>query len=124
MKWREELGEQIRLARARAGLTQLQLAEKTSVKREHISNIELGKNSPAVKIITDIAKALNARLHVDGCLIEPTPPETDLHPARVPEQMTLDLGVEYSFSALSVSLTAHGATEVELRAIFAEKRRA
>jgi len=122
MSWRDELGEQIRLARAKAGLTQLQLAEMTAVKREHISNIELGKNSPAVKIVTDIAKALNTQFRLDGCLIEPSSGAADLGPISVPEQMTLEFDVEYRFSARSFSLTARNETEVELHAILAGKR--
>lgn len=125
MPWREILGEQIRRARITAGLTQGQLAEKTSVKREHISNVELGKNSPAVKIVTDIAKALNATFRVDGCLIEPSSSAgSGLHPAPVPEQMTLDFDVEYRFNAQSVSLTARSETEFEFRAVLSGKKRA
>lgn len=123
--WRNHLGEQIRRARIKAGLTQLQLAENTLVKREHISNIELGKNSPAVKIITDIATALRTTFRLDGCLIEPSAePYGTLQPIPVPEQMKLDFDVEYKFDAHSISLTAHSATEVELRAILSGKRRA
>lgn len=125
MPWREILGQQIRKARISAGLTQGQLAEKTSVKREHISNVELGKNSPAVKIVTDIAKALNTTFRVDGCLIEPSSTGgSSLHPPAAPEQMMLDFDVEYRFSAQSVSLTARSETELEFRAILSEKKRA
>lgn len=39
------LGEKIRLARQKRGLTQSALAKKAGVCRETISNIECGKNS-------------------------------------------------------------------------------
>jgi transcriptional regulator with XRE-family HTH domain len=122
--WREYLGDQIRRAREAAGLTQSQLAEKTSVKREHISNIELGKNSPAVKIVTDIARALNSQFRVDGCMIGPSSEDSAVGPVPIPQQMKLDFGVEYRFNAESVSLVAHGSQEVEMRAILKAKHRA
>lgn len=125
MGWRKELGGQIRQARIKAGLTQLQLAEKTSIKREHVSNIELGKNSPAVNIVTDIARALETSFRLDGCLIEPSRDILGaLQPVLVPKQMTLDFEVEYKFDTRSVSLTARSASEIELRAILEGKRRA
>jgi transcriptional regulator with XRE-family HTH domain len=123
--WRDELGTQIRKARVAAGLSQLQLAERTSVKREHISNIELGKNSPAVKIITDIARALSTSFYLDGCRIEPRPEKAAFrHPVPVPEQLRLDFGVEYRFMASSVLLNARSEDEIELRAIFSRRRSA
>src|SRR5436305_14481953 len=96
VRWLEQLGEQIRTARQKEGMPQRQLADLASVKREHISNIELGKNAPAVKIVTDIAKALNTTFQLDGCRIAP---ESDApaqpRPVQVPEQLGLDFGVEY-----------------------------
>ncbi|MGO9434401.1 MAG: helix-turn-helix transcriptional regulator [Terracidiphilus sp.] len=126
MRWREDLGDQIRRARVSAGLTQLQLAQKAAVKREHISNIELGKNSPAVKIVTDIAKALNTRFQLEGCWIEPSSDRIsfDPRPVPVPKQLSLDFGVEHRFNSQSISLTAHSATELELRAILSRRKRA
>jgi transcriptional regulator with XRE-family HTH domain len=125
MLWRQQLGEQVREARNRAGLTQLQLAEMTSVKREHISNIELGKNSPAVKIITDIARALRTSFQLDGCRIEPDSRSSGRYrPIAVPEQMRLDFGVEYHFTATSVSLKARNQNEFEMEAVFSRRRRA
>jgi transcriptional regulator with XRE-family HTH domain len=119
VSWRDELGKQIRKARIAAGLSQLQLAERTSVKREHISNIELGKNSPAVKIITDIAHALSTSFYLDGCRIEPELEHpVSRRPVPVPQQMRLDFGVEYRFSASSVLLNARSEDEIELRAVF------
>jgi putative transcriptional regulator len=125
MNWRDDLGAQIREARVAAGLTQLQLAERTSVKREHISNIELGKNSPAVKIVTDIAHALNTSFHLDGCRIEPGPDKPiSGYPALVPEQMRLDFGIEYRFTATSISLNARNNDEIELRGVLSRQRSA
>jgi transcriptional regulator with XRE-family HTH domain len=124
--WRELLGHQIRSAREVAGLTQAQLAEKTSVKREHISNIELGKHSPAVKIVTEIARALNTRFLLDGCSIDPSSNNDPLgvRPISVPKQMELTFGVKYQFDTQLVSLAARSATELELRATLSRKRRA
>lgn len=124
MNWREDLGRQIKDARIAAGLSQLQLAEKTSVKREHISNIELGKNSAAVKIITEIATALQASFTVDGCTISPeSSPANRLRPLSVPHQMRLDFGVELQFQSASLLLKPHSEDGIEMRAVFARGHR-
>lgn len=125
MNWREELGDQIRKARKAAGLSQLQLAEMTYVKREHISNIELGKNSPAVKIITDIAKALGTSFRLDGCVIDPgSGTAVPYRPIPASEQMRFDFGVEYRFVARSILFKARDNDEVEVRAVLSHKRSA
>jgi transcriptional regulator with XRE-family HTH domain len=106
-------------------MTQLELAEKASVKREHISNIELGKNSPAVKIITEIARALRTTFILDGCSIEPfdeASREARLRP--VAAQLRLDFGVEYSFDSESIRVIAIKEDKLELRATIRNKRRA
>jgi transcriptional regulator with XRE-family HTH domain len=123
--WRDDLGNQIRQARIAVGLTQLQLAEMTSVKREHISNIELGKNSPAVKVVTDIARALGATFQLDGCRIGPLPEILHPHgPVIVPEQMRLGFGVEYHFTSTSLSLKARNEDEIEIQAVLSRRRSA
>lgn len=125
MTWRKDLGEQIRKTRQSVGMTQLELADKAGVKREHISNIELGKNSPAVKIVTDIARALGAKFHLDGCVIEPfTEPDGLDRAVPVANQMSFDFDVEYDFDAYSVRLTARSESELELRAVLFGNRRA
>jgi transcriptional regulator with XRE-family HTH domain len=106
-----------------AGLSQQQLADMTSVKREHISNIELGKNSPAVKIVTDIATALRMSFELDGCTIGPTEKRQESsRPVAVPEQMSLAFDVEHQFAAASVILTSASMDSIELRAVFSRIR--
>lgn len=55
------LGEQIRKARERAGLTQEQLGFKARVSRNYISLVELNQHSPTVKRLLDITSALGVR---------------------------------------------------------------
>lgn len=124
MTWRADLVRQIRDARIAAGLSQLQLAEKTSVKREHISNIELGKNSPAVKIITDIASALQTSFALEGCTIRPDPDApSEMRPMSVPRQMKLEFDVEIQFQAASLLLKPHPENGIEMKAVFFGKTR-
>jgi transcriptional regulator with XRE-family HTH domain len=58
----KNLGQKIRLARQRAGLTQEDLAARVSRTPESISNIELGLQEPGIKIIQSLAKALGLPL--------------------------------------------------------------
>lgn len=45
------------------GLTQEQLAERVGCAWETISKIERGKNPPSVKVLYDLAKALNVSIN-------------------------------------------------------------
>lgn len=54
----KNLGQKIRLARQRAGLTQEDLAARVSLTPESISNIERGQQEPGIKTVQSLAKAL------------------------------------------------------------------
>lgn len=48
--------------RARAGLTQEQLADKVGVRRETIVFLEKGKYNPSLRLAHDVAMALGVRI--------------------------------------------------------------
>jgi transcriptional regulator with XRE-family HTH domain len=52
-----EIGENVRAARVKAGLTQDELAELSSASRNYITQIETGRKKPAIKMLYLIAKA-------------------------------------------------------------------
>lgn len=55
------LGEALRAARKERGLSQEALALEAGVERNYISLIELGKNSPSVRILFKLCRALSLR---------------------------------------------------------------
>ena len=55
------LGEAIRKARRKAGLTQEELAFRASVSRNYVSLLELDEKSPTVDTLLRIAHAMNAK---------------------------------------------------------------
>jgi len=55
----KKLGKNIAKYRKKTGLTQLQLAIKLGVTREHLSHIEVGIKRPSVELLFSIAKSLN-----------------------------------------------------------------
>lgn len=59
-----KLGEAVAQARAAAGLTQEQLAERTGIRQETISHIERGNGNPTTKTLERIARATGKQLHV------------------------------------------------------------
>lgn len=59
----KKLGKNIARYRKEAGFTQLQLAIKLEVTREHISHIEVGIKRPSVELLFSIAKNLNIKPH-------------------------------------------------------------
>ena len=52
----KDMGNKIKLARAKAGLTQQQLAEKVEVSRQTINAIEKGKFDPSLPLAFKISK--------------------------------------------------------------------
>lgn len=63
---KEEIGKKIKILRKTRGLTQQQLADKLKVKRATISNYEIGRRSPHIKELEDIAEALGVNLDYFG----------------------------------------------------------
>ena len=63
---KEEIGKKIKILRKSRGLTQQQLADKLSVKRATISNYEIGRRSPHIKELEEIAEALGVGLDYFG----------------------------------------------------------
>lgn len=59
----KEFANNVRAERARKGLTQLQLAVKTGLSTETISQIERGIANPALNTILSIALALDVDLN-------------------------------------------------------------
>lgn len=53
------IGDKIREARRKAGLTQWQLANKIFVSESYIALIESGKRNPSTSVLTKIAEALD-----------------------------------------------------------------
>lgn len=58
MEPEEALGAVLRLLRKQRGLSQETLALDAEVERNYISLIELGKNSPSIRILFKLSKAL------------------------------------------------------------------
>ena len=61
-----EIGKKIKILRKTRGLTQQQLADKLNVKRATISNYEIGRRSPHIKELEDIAEVLGVNLDYFG----------------------------------------------------------
>jgi transcriptional regulator with XRE-family HTH domain len=53
------IGQRIKIARIRKGITQDQMAEKTNLSNPHISNVETGNTKPSLPTIIKIANALD-----------------------------------------------------------------
>lgn len=54
----ERFGENVRLARKAAEMSQVKLAEATGIKREYVSAIEGGHRNPSIALLGRIADAL------------------------------------------------------------------
>lgn len=61
-KERIYIGKRIALLRAERGMTQQELADKTGIKREHVSRIEGGKYSVGLDILAKVAKVFNTNI--------------------------------------------------------------
>jgi len=58
------LGKRIAEYRKKAGLTQVQLAMKLEITREHLSHVEIGIKHPSVELLFLIAKTLNIKAKI------------------------------------------------------------
>lgn len=63
LAYRRAVGERIRRARDRAGITQEALGKQVDLARNTISNIELGRHSPRLDSLAMIAEALGVTVH-------------------------------------------------------------
>ena len=123
MTWRKELGDKIRAERIAKGLSQEELAAKTSVSRAQISNIEKGKSKPAVNIVTDIADALGASFVIGGCRISRVLPGTvSSHKPPPAQQLCFTFDTDYRFSAGSLRINS-AETDVLLLSLRLAKRK-
>ena len=53
-----KVGEVLRNARKKAGLTQLELANKVGVTRAYYADVERGRYTPSLKVLSKLAEAL------------------------------------------------------------------
>jgi ribosome-binding protein aMBF1 (putative translation factor) len=60
----QEMAESVTEARAKAGLSQKQVAAMTGIDQSDISKIERGVSNPSISTLERIAKALGGRLSV------------------------------------------------------------
>ncbi len=68
-------GENLRLARIKAGLTQQELAAKANIRQAHVSQIEGGKLNPMLMTMVALADAVGKDLRT--LLRPPTPPKAN-----------------------------------------------
>jgi transcriptional regulator with XRE-family HTH domain len=66
-------GENLRIARLKAGLTQQELAAKANIRQAHVSQIEGGKLNPMLMTMVALAEAVGKDLRT--LLRPPTPPK-------------------------------------------------
>jgi transcriptional regulator with XRE-family HTH domain len=71
-------GENLRLARLKAGLTQQELAAKANIRQAHVSQIEGGKLNPMLMTMVTLADAVGKDLRT--LLKPPTPPKAKQDP--------------------------------------------
>lgn len=63
---KEEIGKKIKILRKTRGWTQQQLADRLNIKRATISNYEIGRRSPHIKELEEIAEVLGVNLEYFG----------------------------------------------------------
>jgi transcriptional regulator with XRE-family HTH domain len=103
MSWQTDLGDQIRKAREKAGLSQEQLASNLTVTREQLSNYERGKSAIPANVIAEIAEALGIGFVIGNCRIA----MKDLKrpaPGTPAQQLCFSYGVEHRFAGANVTI--------------------
>ena len=93
------IGDKIREARKAAGLTQVELAKKTSLSRSYIGDIEKNRYNPSVTTLQLIATATGTTMAflLDGAeMVEPSPPHIDARTRRQLEKVLDDDNLTYN----------------------------
>jgi len=93
--WKTELGEQIKAARDRRGISQEELADRVRTVRGSITAYENGKGNPQFKVIVEIAAELKADFSVLGCRIA----AAELLEPKPERQLELKFDQDHSFLA-------------------------
>jgi len=85
----KSLGDRVRQARARRGMTRKQLARDSGVSERYLAQIEGGKGNISVLVLRQLAKALN--VSVDVLVFEgPEPPVELVHTVEFLRRLSLD----------------------------------
>jgi transcriptional regulator with XRE-family HTH domain len=74
----KEFASAVSTARARADLTQEQLAERMKTTQSTIARLESGRAIPTVRTLQRIAEATGSRLKVEFEAVPPTKPKADI----------------------------------------------
>jgi XRE family aerobic/anaerobic benzoate catabolism transcriptional regulator len=83
------LGDRVRQARARRGMTRKQLARDSGVSERYLAQIEGGHGNISVLVLRQLARALN--VSVDALLFEgPEPPVEFVHTVEFLRRLSLD----------------------------------
>lgn len=93
------IGDKIREARKAAGLTQVELAKKTSLSRSYIGDIEKNRYNPSVTTLQLIATATGTTTAflLDGAeMVEPSPPHIDARTRHQLEKVLDDDNLTYN----------------------------
>lgn len=81
----EILGKRIQSLRKKAGLTQLELAEKANLSLKHLGEIERGRGNPTLESLHNLSVAL------DISLMKLFDLEVDLLTTKVTEELAIDI---------------------------------
>lgn len=85
----KSLGDHVRQARARRGMTRKQLARDSGVSERYLAQIEAGHGNISVLVLRQLAKALN--VSIDVLLLEgPEPPVELAHTIEFLRRLSLD----------------------------------
>src|SRR5215467_8894137 len=83
------LGDRVRQARARRGMTRKQLARDSEVSERYLAQIEAGHGNISVLVLRQLAKALN--LSPEALLLEgPEPPVEFVHTVEFLRRLSLE----------------------------------
>ena len=83
------LGDRVRQARARRGMTRKQLARDSGISERYLAQIESGQGNISVLVLRQLAKALN--VSVDALLLEGSEPPVELvHSVEFLRRLSLD----------------------------------
>jgi transcriptional regulator with XRE-family HTH domain len=107
MHWKRDLGNQLRVARKAARITQSELAEHLNVSRQMVCRYESGSAAPAFDVLALAATVLDAEFQVLGLRITVQETSGRLTLQSMPRQLSFQFNKSRSFQHAVVKITPH-----------------
>jgi transcriptional regulator with XRE-family HTH domain len=107
MSWKHELGNQLRIARKAAHITQQDLADRLKVSRQMVGRYEAGSDTPSFDVLAQAASILDAEFQVLNLRIMLTTKSPQSALRSIPKQLSFEFNKSHRYPNAVIKITPH-----------------